>query len=184
MPGIVITFNKKNNDEILNLYKSINLKFNQNLLNLDSIPHISLMRIQKNFSKDDIDIIKLNLKSLSIKKFDIHIDSIGIFKKNNKSYVLYFKPKYDNNLRNLHTKIWNKLNKKVELLQENLYSPDNFSPHITIPINNPNKTNLFKICNHLLTYNIEYNFITKDISFINTEKNSKKIKIYFSKKFI
>ena len=46
MPGIVIGFNEVNNNFLNDLYKKINFDIGEDLIELDRIPHISLMRIQ------------------------------------------------------------------------------------------------------------------------------------------
>ena len=80
----------------------------------------------------------------------------------------------------LHKKIWKLLGKKVDLLQEDKYSPSSFSPHLTIPIFNPNKRNVLKIIKYLMDLDLNLNIISDKISFINTSKETGKVKIYFT----
>lgn len=107
-----------------------------------------------------------------------------MFKIDDNKYVLYFKTIYTDDFKLLHKKIWKLLGKKVDLLQEDKYSPSSFSPHLTIPIFNPNKRNVLKIIKYLMDLDLNLNIISDKISFINTSKETGKVKIYFTKKMI
>ena len=50
MPGIVLRLCKKDHLNILKIYKNINKDFDEDIININQIPHVSLMRIQKDFT--------------------------------------------------------------------------------------------------------------------------------------
>ena len=137
MPGIVLNFDKKYNKKIKNLYKSVNKNVGKNLIQLDKIPHISLLRIQKNFTDKTINDIKDGLNNIKINNIDIELKGIGL--KEEDKFVLFFMPNYNETFKILHNKIWNIFADKLDLLQEEYYSPESYSPHLTIPLKNPTK---------------------------------------------
>ena len=87
-------------------------------------------------------------------------------------------PVYDENMQKIHKYLWKLIEKKIKLLDENHYSPLNFSPHITIPMNDNNKNNLLKILNLLSDVNTRISIKTNEIAFIDSNKiyTSKKLK--------
>tara|TARA_A100001015_G_scaffold286842_1_gene356003 strand:+ start:3058 stop:3594 length:537 start_codon:yes stop_codon:yes gene_type:complete len=178
MPGIILTFDTESNKIIKDIYNNINN--NENLINIDSTPHISLMRIHKEFDQDDINLIDKNIENISknFKNLDIKIEGIGYFKNKNDKFVLFFIPVYDENMQKIHKYLWKLIEKKIKLLDENHYSPLNFSPHITIPMNDNNKNNLLKILNLLSDVNTRISIKTNEIAFIDSNKiyTSKKLK--------
>ena len=184
MPGIVLRLCKKDHLNILKIYKNINKDFDEDIININQIPHISLMRIQKDFTIKSINNIENILNKTDLSKLNIKINGIGMFKIDNNKYVLYFKTIYTDDFQLLHKKIWKLLGKKVDLLQEDKYSPSSFSPHLTIPIFNPNKRNVLKIIKYLMDLDLNLNIISEKISFINTSKETGKVKIYFTKNLI
>lgn len=80
-------------------------------------------------------------------------------------------------MQKIYKYLWKLIGKKIKLLDENHYSPLNFSPHITIPMNDNNKNNLLKILNLLSDVNTKISIKTNEIAFIDSNK------IYTSKKF-
>ena len=184
MPGIVLRLCKKDHLNILKIYKNINKDFDEDIININQIPHISLMRIQKDFTIKSINNIENILNKTDLSKLNIKINGIGMFKIDDNKYVLYFKTIYTDDFKLLHKKIWKLLGKKVDLLQEDKYSPSSFSPHLTIPIFNPNKRNVLKIIKYLMDLDLNLNIISDKISFINTSKETGKVKIYFTKNLI
>jgi len=162
MPGIVLGFDEVNNIFLNDLYKKINLEIGEDLIELDKIPHISLMRIQKNFNDSTIKSIENDLNSKNIDNIKINIKSVEIFK-------------------NVHKEVWNLFNKKLDLLQEKYYSPESYSPHLTIPIKNPTKKNISVILNKLLDIDLQISLNTKSIMFINTSKETDKTIIHVNK---
>lgn len=181
MPGIVLGFNEVNNNFLNDLYKKINFDIGEDLIELDRIPHISLMRIQKNFNDSTIKSIEKDLNSKNIDNIRINIKSVGIFKKDKDKFVLFLTPDYDKNFKNVHKEVWNLFNKKLDLLQEKYYSPESYSPHLTIPIKNPTKKNISVILNKLLDIDLQISLNTKSIMFINTSKETDKTIIHVNK---
>lgn len=181
MPGIVLGFDEVNNIFLNDLYKKINIEIGEDLIELDKIPHISLMRIQKNFNDQTLKSIETDLNSRNINNIKINIKSVGIFKKDKDKFVLFFTPDYDNFFKNIHKEVWNLFNKKLDLLQEKYYSPESYSPHLTIPIKIPTKKNINLILNKLLDYDLQFNLNTKSILFINTSKETNKTMIHIRK---
>jgi len=181
MPGIVLTFDKKYNKFINNLYKNINKKIGKDLISLNKIPHISLMRIQKNFNDNSIENIKIGLENINMKNINIFIKGIGIFKKEEDKFVLFLIPEYDIAFQKIHSKIWHIFRKKLDLLQEEYYSPESYSPHLTIPIKEPTKNNIMLVLNNMLDINTQFTLKTKSIVFLNTSKETKETIIHVKK---
>ena len=181
MPGIVLGFSEINNSFLIDLYKKINFELGEDLIELDKIPHISLMRIQKNFNDSIIKSIENDLNSKNINNIKINIKSVGIFKKDKDKFVLFLTPDYNKNFKNIHKEVWNLFNKKLDLLQEKYYSPKSYSPHLTIPIKNPTKKNVSVVLNKLLDIDLQISLNTKSIMFINTSKETDKTIIHVNK---
>ena len=181
MPGIVLGFSEINNSFLIDLYKKINFELGEDLIELDKIPHISLMRIQKNFNDSIIKSIENDLNSKNINNIKINIKSVGIFKKDKDKFVLFLTPDYNKNFKNIHKEVWNLFNKKLDLLQEKYYSPKSYSPHLTIPIKNPTKKNVSVVLNKLLDIDLQISLNTKSIMFINTSKETDKTIIHINK---
>jgi 2'-5' RNA ligase len=184
MPGIVLTFDKKYNKNIINLYKNINKNFSKEIILINKIPHISLMRIQSDFNKKTIKDINNGLNNFNMENINIKIKGIGIFKKDIDKYVLFFIPDYDIAFQKIHNKIWDIFGNKLDLLQKEYYSPKSYSPHLTIPIKEPTKKNIMNILDYLLDSKTKFSLETKSIVFLNTSKKTKKTLIHVKKNLI
>lgn len=179
MPGIVLLLNQHNNDQLLKLYKKINTVLKQDILAVNSVPHIALMRIQRDFTKHTLHTIESKTKTMNVKNIPIKLRSVGIFKKSDTKFVLSFKPVYDQHLKRIHTLVWDALGKDMDLLEKNYYSPSHFVPHITIPISDPTRPNVMKVCNVLLQYNVNMDLMVDKLSFTNTSKKTGEQKVGF-----
>lgn len=184
MPGIVLSFDNKYNKIINNLYKNINKKIGKDVISLNKIPHISLMRIQKNFNEKSIKNINIGLENFNMKNIKINIKGLGIFKKKEDKFVLFLIPDYDIEFQKIHNKIWDIFRKKLDLLQEDYYSPDSYSPHLTIPIKEPTKKNIMLVLNNILDSNTQFTLKTKSIIFINTSKETNDTIIHVKKELL
>ena len=166
MPGLVLAFNQATNTFFKELYTKINKK--ENLINLNIIPHISLMRFS---NLDNLDVIQETLTQfIDIKTFQVKINAISIFQKPNK-FILVLDPLYDNKISKIHNKIWDKLSSKVDLKDEKLYNPNICSLHLTINLNNPNKDNLKKVLDYILDIPREsFDIVVDSFKVISKEK--------------
>ena len=180
MPGIVVTFNEQTNNTLIELYNHINEKLKDEFILTNKIPHISLMRIQRNFTESTLNIIENVVTKIKIKNISFKINSIGMFKKSKKKFVLYLTPVNDKSLRYIHQKVWKSLSKNMNLLEKDYYSPDCFTPHITIPVKHPTKTNILNICRVLMNTNYFLKGSLNKISFINTSKKTGEQQIIFN----
>lgn len=179
MPGIVLTLTKKHTNTLIKLYALINMKLKNDVISLDKVPHISLMRIQRNFDQKTLETIENVVKTINVEHVPLKIKSIGMFKKNDNTYVLFLNPVHDINLKKIHKKVWDLLSNDMNLLEKDYYSPNSFTPHITIPIKYPSRTVILKVCNVLLMHDIELQFEFDKISFINTSKKTGQQKLGF-----
>ncbi len=180
MPGIRLEFSDNSNYYLNQIFSLINQS--QNLIDIKNLkPHLTLLRIYKNFNKNDVIIIKEIIKDISTQfnNFKINIEGIGFFKKKNNKYEIFLIPVYSSEMQNIHKYLWKQLNSKnIQLLDEEYYSPEHFSPHISIPMTNNNKTNLLKIMNQFTNINCKFEIKSKQLSFIdsNTLFYNKKLK--------
>jgi 2'-5' RNA ligase len=152
MPGICLTFDKKTKDKLNKIYKKINKKLNKDILKIDDNlePHISLLRTKhdENINKHiNSAIDKVSSKN---KKYNSKLDGFGIFKINDTKFVLYHTIPNDENMQNIHKTLWKKLDGKIPDYERDLYHYSSFTPHVTIPIINSNKTTVLKVLDEMM----------------------------------
>lgn len=176
MPGICLTFDKKSKDNLNNIYKKINKKFNKEIIKIDKNlePHVSLLRskyddeINKHINKAIEKICKKN------KKYNSNVDGFGIFKAKSK-YVLYHVIANDENMQSIHKMLWDNLDGKVPDYERDLYHYSSFIPHVTIPIINSNKTTVLKVLDEMMKLspkpiNIKISYLTYLTASLNEPK--------------
>ena len=181
MPGITLIFDNKSNKKLENEYKKINKKFKKEILSIkkELKPHITLMHFQSSDGDKYNNKIKSTITKLSnkYKSYKIIVNGLALFVRGNK-YILYFTTPYNENLRNIHKNVWTEL--KNIYPDENVYSPKEFTPHITIPIYESNKTNTYKVMNELTKMDFDFELTVSDLAYITG--NLHKPKVYFKRK--
>ena len=128
MPGIVLTLGHHHANTLTELYTHINKKLKKNVILTDKVPHISLMRIQRDFTQQTLDTIEKVVNNISVHNIPLQINSIGMFKKTDSKFVLFFNTVYDANLKHIHKKVWDSLSNDMDLLEQDYYSPSSFTP--------------------------------------------------------
>ena len=152
MPGICLTFDKKTKDKLNSIYKKVNKKFDKEILKLDDNlePHVSLLRTKYNESTSKYINSTINKISSKNNKYKSKLDGLGIFKINDKKFVLYHTIPNDKNMQKIHKTLWEKLDGKIPDYERELYHYSSFTPHVTIPIINSNKTTVLKVLDEIM----------------------------------
>ncbi len=182
MPGVVLRFNDDDHNKIIKIYNKINTLVGEKIINIDQLPHVSLIRIQKDFTQKTVDKIDKILDKSTLIELDIELCGLGMFKIKEDKYVLYIKPIFNETFQTQHARVWKLLNKNVDLLDEEKYSPKSFTPHITVPLFKSNKKNVLKVMYYLMDFDLRFHITSNKISFINTSKETGNIKIHTTKK--
>ncbi len=152
-PDVNIRAKVKN--EKLKLHNEIGL----NKENLYSVPHISLFKLQ-NYNSEDT-ILPLMKKALSnVKSFMVEIKDLVVFDHGEKkSIVLDFK----------NPDLLQEINNRI--LNEFLFKPNPFKPHLTIARSVPNKD--FRRIKDLRSYYVNGCFVCDSITILRKELGSK-----------
>jgi len=190
MPAITLHFDQETNQRLCNLYLKINQELGEEkgehkkeeIIELDKIPHISLLRVQDTFTPHTIKLVKDGLQKINDKKFQIEIHGVGVFKTGQDKYVLYFRPTYNTALQKIHQKIWNEFQDKVDLLEECYYSPNHYSLHITIHVKNMCKKSILKVMDYLMEHNIHFPATVDTVAFVHIEKETEKSVVFVEQK--
>jgi len=182
MPGICLTFDKKTKDNLNTIYKKINKKFNKEILKIDDNlePHISLLRTKydENINKTvNTAIEKVSSKN---KKYNSKLDGFGIFKINDSKFVLYHTIPNDENMQKIHKMLWKKIDGKIPDYERDLYHYSSFTPHVTIPIINSNKTTVLKVLDEMMKLlPITINIKITNLTYLTAKLSDPKV--YFKK---
>ena len=142
MPAITLNFNDVTKTRLKEIYEKVNKHFNEDIIDLEKLPHISLMRVKEDFEEDLVKLI---------------------------------------DFQDIHQKVWKDIANNVDLFEEKYYSPEHFSQHITIHLNDQSKENVLRVLNYLLDCNIHFLAIADKLAFIHTDEDSGECKIYVEK---
>jgi len=178
MPAITLNFDEETNEKLIRMYQNVNYYFNDNPIDLDMISHTTLMRIDPDFTSEQIKIIREVLEEMELSKFKLYVHGIGIFKVNKHNYILYFRPTYDENFQRIHREVWDKLKGKVEPYEEKYYSPKHFSPHITIHVRDCNKLRVLEVLDQILDEDLHFEVTVDRIVFMHYDEKKDESKIY------
>ena len=182
MPGICLCFDNKSKLQINKIYSKINNKNKKKIIMIDNNleSHISLLRSKYNEDENKYIYKAIDLLTSKNKKYNTCLEGIGIFKKSDKKYVIYFSLAYDFKMQKIHKELWDKLDGVIPDYDRKNYHYKSFIPHITIPVINPNKTTVYKILDELLKIDIKKIKIKiNNLSYLTGNLNSPQI--YYKK---
>ena len=156
---LCLALSSKSKKKLHQIYEEINEKLGIDILNTDKKmePHISLFLMTPNDKNTALINEAMKHIANNTKKINLKIEGIGIFKIDSRKYNLHFNISYTSQMQEMHKKIWNNIEDKVEVKQYNNYHPSSFTPHISIPIvkTTQNKCILLQVLSQLLKYNLK-----------------------------
>jgi 2'-5' RNA ligase len=159
MPAISLTFSKESKKKLYKIYRAINKKFGNQMLQIHQLlePHVSLYLT--NYTEEEEKIIKKAINKIVKKNkvISINLEGIGIFQKGNNRYNLHFNISYNLAMQKIHKELWKELEGKIVTIEKNHYNPLTFIPHISIPIRKKknNKTVVIKIMKQILDFDLK-----------------------------
>ena len=178
MPAITLNFDEETNEKLKNIYRLVNAYLGYNIIDLDMISHTTLMRIDPDFTCDQVEIIREVLDGMDLSKFKLSVHGVGMCKVNKYDYILYFRPTYDENFQRVHREVWDKLKGKVEPYEEKYYSPKHFSPHITIHVKDCDKLRVLEVLDQILNEDLHFDVTVDKIVLMHYDEEKEESKMY------
>ncbi len=176
MNGLISLMPDFLHEEILKIWKELNVLFGLNRVQSTLYPHVTWI-ISK--SCDEYEIIKwLENERKKHFSFNIKTNGIGIF--TGKRPAIYIQIKQNEQLIKFQKHLYNKYNPEAEDIKK-LYLPENWIPHISLAIEDVNGNNISSVIKHLLPITFKHEIKITGISLVRRKKgkNMELVKNFF-----
>lgn len=174
MQAIVSLLDKEKEDYIKNIWKELEIKFNLVSIFENPIPHFSYLVTYESFNREQINPVLTKITG-DIAPFKIRAHGLGIFR--NPKKVIFIPVVRDKKLTAIQNELCNEISGTGIKISE-LYTPENWRPHITLSMGDTFPDNLGKIVFYLCHQDFDLVIDINNFAVIDTNSENEEEGIF------